>query len=329
MARRDYYEVLGVQRSAAEKDIRQAYRKLARKYHPDLNPKDKQAEARFKEIGEAYEVLSDPDKRKKYDRWGHDWEKIEQAQKAGAAAGAGAGFGGRGGGSGFRWTTGAGSRGGSVPIDDDMLGGLFEQIFGGGGPAAGFGRSRTSTRLAGEDYEHPTEITLEEAFAGTTRLIQMEGPDGRPQTIEVKIPAGVGDGARVRVAGKGGQGVGGGPSGDLFLVISVKPHPLFTRNGDDLTVNVDVPLYTAVLGGEVHVPTPQSRKLALKLPAGTQNGQRFRLAGQGMPRTGGARGGNNRDGRGDLYAEARVVLPTKLSDRERELFRELAKVRGS
>lgn len=318
MAKRDYYDILGVPRSAPEKDIRQTYRKLARKYHPDLNPGNKEAEARFKEIGEAYEVLSDADKRKKYDRWGHDWEKIEQAQKAGATAGAGFG--------GTRWTTTGASTGGTsrggIPVDDEMLGSLFDQLFGGRGGGAGTRSGRRGGQLAGEDYEHPAEITLEEAFAGATRLIQIQGADGTTQTIEVKVPAGVSDGSRVRVAGKGSPGQGGGPPGDLYLVVSVKPHPRFSRDGDDLTVAVEVPLATAVLGGEAHVPTPRGTRLALKLPPETQNGQRFRLGGQGMPRLDGS-------GRGDLYAEARVVLPTGLSERERELFSELATLRGS
>ena len=324
MARRDYYEVLGVQRAATEKDIRQAYRKLARTYHPDLNPNDKQAETKFKEIGQAYEVLSDPEKRKLYDRWGHDFEKIEQARKAGATTGAGGfdptGFpGGFGGGAagGFRWTAtdfGSGTGAGTGAADDEMLGSIFDQILGGSG-------RRANVRARGEDVEHPTSVTLEEAFSGTMRRIQIAPPDGTPQVIEVKIPAGVTDGSRVRVAGKGSPGRGGAPAGDLYLVVSVKPHPRFTREGDDLTTPIDVPLYTAVLGGEILVPTLKGTRLALKLAPESQAGQRYRLAGQGMPKLGS-------DARGDLYAEVRIVLPTGLSERERELFAELASVRG-
>lgn len=326
MAKRDYYQVLGVARSATEKEIRQAYRKLARQYHPDLNPNDKQAEMRFKEIGEAYDVLSEADKRKKYDRWGHDWEKIEQAEKAGAGVG-GVNFGGSNFGGGapgnFRWTTsgpGGTTTGGStgVPVDDEMLGGLFDQLFGRGTR----GSARAGGPRVGEDYEHPIEVSLEEVFAGTTRLIQISGADGAQQTIEVKVPAGVTDGSRVRVKGKGGAGRGSGAAGDLYLVVSVRPHPRFRREGDHLAVDVEVPLYTAVLGGEVQVPTPKGTRLALKLPPETQNGQRFRLAGQGMPRLDGF-------GRGDLYAEVKVALPTKLTDRERALFGELAGARGA
>ncbi len=326
MARRDYYDILGVQRTATEKEIRQAYRKLARSYHPDLNPNDKQAEARFKEIGQAYEVLSDPEKRKLYDRWGPDFEKIEQARKAGATAGAGGfdptgfpgGTGGFGGGStgGFRWTTtDFGSGTGAGTVDDEMLGSIFDQIMGGAG-------RRATTRARGEDVEHPTSVTLEEAFNGTMRRIQIAPPDGPPQVIEVKIPAGVTDGSRVRVAGKGNAGHGGGPPGDLYLVVSVRPHPRFTREGDDLTTVVDVPVYTAALGGEVLVPTPRGTRLALKLAPESQGGQRYRMAGQGMPKLGSEQ-------RGDLYAEVRIVLPSGLSERERELFRELASLRGA
>lgn len=315
MARRDYYDVLGVPRSASEKDIRQAYRKLARQYHPDLNPNDKQAEAKFKEIGQAYEVLGEVDKRKLYDRWGPDFEKIEQARKAGATTGAP----GAGGSGPFTWNPGGTTfTSGGTGVDDDLLGGLFEQILGGVG--RGNGR-RGGARANGEDYDHPVSLTLEEAFAGATRLIQITPVDGVPKTIEVKIPAGVSDGQRVRIAGKGGPGRGGGQAGDLYLVVSVKPHQRFVRDGDDVTVPVDVPLYTAVLGGEVLVPTLKGTRLALKIGPETQNGQRFRLAGQGMPRSDGTRG--------DLYAEMRLVVPTSLTERERTLFQELAALRAS
>ncbi|MFN8632599.1 MAG: J domain-containing protein [Chloroflexota bacterium] len=324
MARRDYYVVLGVPRSASEKEIRQAYRKLARQYHPDLNPNDKQAEAQFKEIGQAYEVLSDAEKRKLYDRWGHDFEKIEQARKSGggfadqARAGAsrsgpftwGSGAGGAGGFSGF-----GGGRGNSSTIDDESLGSLFDQILGGMGGGARRGPTK------GEDYDHPVSLTLEEVFTGATRLIQISPVNGAPQTIEVKVPAGVSDGQRVRIAGKGGPGVNGGPPGDLYLVVSVRPHPRFTREGDDLRVSVDVPLYTAMLGGEVLVPTLRGSRLALRIGPETENGQRIRLAGQGLPKGG--------DARGDLYAEVKVVTPKSLTDRERQLFEELAALRAS
>ena len=324
MAKRDYYDLLGVSRSATEKEIRAAYRKLARQYHPDLNPNNKDAEAKFKEIGQAYEVVGDAEKRKQYDRWGPDFEKYEQARKAGASSGAGATGGSGPFGSGpfgsgpFTWTSGSSSRstGGTSTADDDMLGGLFDQILGG----MGRGNGRRSGQLRGDDYEHPVSLTLEEANAGTTRLIQITPASGVPQTIEAKIPAGVADGARVRLAGKGGVGIGGGPAGDLYLVVTIKPHARFIRQGDDLTVPVDVPLYTAILGGEVLVPTLKGTRLALKIGPETQNGQRIRLAGQGMTRMDGTRG--------DLYAEVKIVMPTGLSERERQLFGELAELRA-
>ena len=307
--RRDYYQVLGVPRTASDKDIKTAYRKLARKHHPDVNPGDKRSEELFKEIGEAYSVLSDPDKRKKYDRWGHDWEKIEQAQAAGAHVGGV-------GGTHYTWSSGGNGAPGGFNFESDDIGGLFEQLF---GRAAGRTRVRTIPRK-GSDIEQPVEITLEEAFNGTQRTFQIRDVQtGETRTVEVKIPAGASDGLRVRVAGKGDPGTGGAPPGDLYLVVSIKPHPLFERDGDDLRVKVPTPLYTAILGGEVMVPTPRGTQLALKVPPETPNGQRMRLAGQGMPRVGG--------GRGDLYAEINVQLPRGLSQRERDLFGELARQR--
>jgi DnaJ-class molecular chaperone len=304
--RRDYYTVLGVPRTATEKELKTAYRKLARKHHPDVNPGDKRSEALFKEIGEAYSVLSDTDKRKKYDRWGHNWEKIDQAQAAGA------GYGGRPG-SRSTWTsTGDSTAGFNVESDD--LGGLFEQLF---GRTAGRTRVRSAPRK-GADAEQPVEISLEEAFNGTQRTFQLRDMQtGETRSVEVKIPAGATDGLRIRVAGKGEPGLAGAPAGDLYLIISIKAHPLFEREGDDLRVKVQTPLYAAVLGGEVMVPTPKGSQLALKVPAETANGQRIRLAGQGMPRVNGT-------GRGDLFAEITVQLPKSLSDREKSLFAELA-----
>lgn len=308
--KRDYYTVLGVARSASDKDIKTAYRKLARKHHPDVNPGDKNAETLFKEIGEAYAVLSDPDKRKKYDRWGPDFEKIEQAHAHGARPG-----------SSRTWTTtsstAGGPNGGDVyNFESEDLGGLFDQLFG----RAGRSRVRATAHKGG-DIDQPVEITLEEAFNGTQRTFTLrDALSGDARTVEVKIPAGASDGLRVRVAGKGEPGLGGGPAGDLYLVVSIKPHASFERDGDDLRVKVTTPLYTALLGGEVMVPTPKGTRLVLKVAPETPNGQRIRLAGQGMPRVGGT-------GRGDLYAEITVQLPRPLSAREKELFSELARLR--
>jgi molecular chaperone DnaJ/curved DNA-binding protein len=308
--RRDYYTVLGVPRTATDKELKTAYRKLARKHHPDVNPGDKKSESLFKEIGEAYSVLSDTEKRKKYDRWGHNWEKIDQAQAAGAT------YGGRPGG-GTTWTTtGGDGAAGGFNVESDDLGGLFEQLF---GRTAAAGRTRVrSAPRKGADAEQPVEISLEEAFNGTQRTFQLRDMQtGETRSVEVKIPAGATDGLRVRVAGKGEPGLAGAPAGDLYLIISIKAHPLFEREGDDLRVKVQTPLYSAVLGGEVMVPTPKGSQLALKVPPETANGQRIRLAGQGMPRVNGT-------GRGDLYAEITVQLPKSLSEREKTLFAELA-----
>lgn len=315
-AKRDYYAVLGVPRTASEKEIKTAYRKLARKHHPDVNPGDKKSESLFKEIGEAYSVLSDAEKRKKYDRWGHDWEKIEQAQAAGVN------FGGRPGSRTYTWSNGPTSGapgGGQFNFESEDLGGLFEQLF--GRAAGGRQRVRTAPRK-GRDLEQPVEITLEEAFNGTSRTYTLsDSQTGDTRSVEVKIPAGAHDGLRVRVGGKGEPGASGGAAGDLYLIVNIKAHPQFERDGDDLRVKVATPLYTAILGGEVMVPTPKGSQLALKVAPETPNGQRIRLAGQGMPHL-------NSAGRGDLYAEINVQLPKNLSEREKDLFGELARARS-
>jgi DnaJ-class molecular chaperone len=311
LARRDYYQVLGVPKNASDKEILKAFRKLARQYHPDVNPGDKQAEANFKEISEAYEVLSDSEKRKKYDRFGHNWQQAEAAEKAGASVGDFGGFGG------FGHGRRSGPGGESVTFESGDLGDLFESLFGEGGRTGG---RRRATARRGEDLEYPTAVTLEEANAGTTRTLSLRQASGGSSSIEVKIPPGVTDGTRIRVEGKGGPGMGG-PPGDLYLVVSVQPHSRFRREGQNLYTAVDVPLTTAILGGEVDVPTLRGTRLKLRLPAETQNGQRFRLAGQGMPSLDG-------NSRGDLYADVKVVLPTKLTEREREIFAELAQTRS-
>jgi DnaJ-class molecular chaperone len=341
-----------VKRNASEKEIKSAFRKMARKLHPDLNPNDKEAEARFKEANEAYEVLSDPDKRKKYDQFGADWERYQQAE------GAPGGFdfskyaqsypGG-----GVRFTTTDFS-----DLGDSGFSDFFEMLFGrsaagmGGNARAGAsnspyytgGRNRTAPRQ-GEDYQHDIDVTLEEAFTGTQRVLQMEAPEACPtcngrgivnnrvcttcngegtvsrtRRIEVKIPPGVHTGSRVRVAGEGGLGSGGGGKGDLYLRVAVLPNKRFERKGDDLYTTVSVPLYTVVLGGEIEVPTIKGTKLALKIPAATQNGRTFRLAGQGMPNL------KDPNKRGDLMARLEVQLPTELTDEEKQHFAELQRI---
>ena len=315
MAKKDYYELLGVARNSSEKDIRQAYRKLARKHHPDVNPNDKSAEGRFKEIGEAYEVLSDKDKRAKYDRWGPNWEQMEQSEAAARQSGFDPGaFQQTADGFEFRTSDPRGGAGfsGFEDILDQILGGA------GGRGRAGWRQRSQATSMRGEDMEYPVEVTLAEAYSGGTRLLQFDGPERR--RLEVKIPAGVRDGSRIRIAGEGGPGLSGGAKGDLYLLVSVAPDPHFERKEDDLYTEVAVPLQSLILGGEAHVPTPPGKKLALRIPPETQNGKQFRLGGQGMPHLQGG-------GRGDLYAKVKAVLPTGLSAREKELFEELARLR--
>jgi curved DNA-binding protein len=327
---KDYYKIMGVDKKATAKDIKAAYRKLARQHHPDVNPGNKQAEAKFKEINEAYEVLGDEEKRKKYNELGAHWKEYEQWQKSGGAAG----------GQPFDWNrygfAGGGARRGGGAQYQTMTEEDMQNLFGDSGPFSGFyysffgdepgmgarGRSRTAGRSRrGQDFEQPIEISLEEAYNGTTRTFQMEDGSGNARRIEAKIPAGVQEGSKVRLAGQGGPGLGGGPAGDLYLVVSIAPHYLFERKGDDLHSKLSVPLTTAILGGEVTVPNLNG-KVVLKIPAETQNGRVFRLKGKGMPRL------NDPQHHGDLFAEISVVLPDKLTDKERKLFEELAKLRG-
>jgi DnaJ-class molecular chaperone len=288
----NYYEVLGVSRDASDKDIRSAYRRLARKLHPDINPNDTASEARFKEVNAAYDVLSDADKRKKYDRYGDNWEhadEIERAQRA------------RGGRTRFYYSN-DGPDGGF----DGELGDIFGGIFGRRG--AGRGRARNL------NLEQPVEVTLDEAFHGTTRTLALETEDGAPRFIEVKIPAGVATGSRVRVAGEGRDGFDG-RRGYLYLAVTVRSHDRYERKGDDLHTEVEAPLTTAVLGGEIEVQS-LDKKVALRLPPLTQNGRVFRLGGLGMPKL-------SQTARGDLYARIKVRLPERLEDQERELFEQL------
>lgn len=316
---KDYYTTLGVSKTASEKEIKQAFRKLARKFHPDVNPGDKGAEAKFKEVNEANEVLSDPAKRKKYDELGANWRAYENAPppnaRGGNPFGQGAG--------GFHTMSQddmADMFGGDSPFSD-----FFTTFFGGMGgaePQTGGrgGRGRPRSRK-GQDIEHPFELDLEDALRGSVQRLQLRH-DGHSRSVEVRIPAGVTDGSRVRVAGEGGKGVSGGPSGDLYLRVQLKPHPVFDVKGRDVYTKARVPVTTAVLGGEVDVVTPDAKTLRLKVPAGTQSGQRFRLRGHGMPSVG------KPDDRGDLYANVEVDIPKLLSAEERELYESLRKVRS-
>jgi len=319
---KDFYDVLGVKRGASEKEVRTAYRKLARKYHPDVNPGDQAAETRFKEINAAHEVLSDPEKRRKYDKFGENWEHADQIEEMQRQRGQ-------------RFSRGNGGGFQTFDVDDlGDLGGVFSQFFRQGGGA----RTRTAPRRA-PNIEQPVEVTLEEAFHGTTRTLETVATEAcptcggvgeiagatchtcggygevqKPRRLEVKIPAGVTTGSKVRVAREGQAGPGGQRS-DLVLVVDVRKHARFERTGDDLRVDIDVPLTTAVLGGEAEVPTV-TNKVMLTIPALTQNGRVFKLTGLGMPRL-------NKEGRGDLHARVRVRLPEELDDKQRELFEQL------
>ena len=287
----DYYDILGVARNADEREIRQAYRRLARQHHPDVNPGDAESAERFKSINAAYEVLSDADKRAKYDRYGDQWQHAEEFERQG-----GPGFsqffrggdfgGGRGG---FTFSTGGESL-------SDILGGL-----GGFGDLGGIGE-----RMRPRPAEIPVDITLEEADAGATRRVNL--PGGR--RLEVKIPPGIADGGKVHIA------AGGDSSGEFNLVVSVLPHQRFERQGADLRTSFDVPLLDAVLGGTAQVRTLRGQ-IELTLPPETQNGRRFRLAGQGMARL------NDPEHRGDLYATVNVKLPSGLTDEQRSFFEQI------
>ena len=299
---KDYYKILGLERNASEDEVRKAYRKLAMQYHPDRNSNDKQAEERFKEINEAYQVLNDPKKRAHYDKFGNDYANWQ----------------GRGAPGDFNWDQYGGFPGG-VRVEygdiDDLFGGdaggfsdFFRTLFGRGAEAAGTG-TRTRTRQQPQGYQQDLEITLDEAYQGTTRLLQTDG-----KQKQVRIPAGVRTGSKVRVAGAGPNGL------DLYLIVHVKEDPRFERRGNDLYTTATVNVFTAILGGEADVET-LSGKVKLNVPAGTQPEQVFRLGGRGMPSL------KNKDEKGDLYVRLKVQIPKYLSEKQRELLEEVSRIK--
>jgi curved DNA-binding protein len=331
---RDYYEVLGVGRGASTDEIKTAYRKLARKFHPDLNPGDKKAEEQFKELQEAYDVLSDAENRKLFDKYGENWKAVKQGggppppgwegARAGGPRAAGFDF------SGFDFGGATGAEGFDI----------FEEMFGRAGGVRG-GRSRRRTR--GEDVEAQLELTLEEAHRGVKRTIQMQvgetcptckgtgvvkekevcqtcggaGQVPKTKTIEVTIPAGVRDGSTIRLAGQGGAGANGSQPGDLYLHIRLRPHPVFKVRGDDLDVEMPIAPWEAVLGGRVEVPTIDGQ-VEMTIPPGAQSGQKLRLRGQGL---------NKRKGsRGDEFVRLKIVVPKEITPEERRLYEELRSV---
>lgn len=296
---KDFYQVLGVPRNASSDDIRKAYRRLAKQYHPDVNKGDAKAEERFKEISEAYNVLSDAKQRKQYDMF-------SGAYGGGARPG------------GFRWEAGGGQ---GVNADFGDLGDLFSELFNMGGVRRGakqqaWGAKRAQETVNGQDTYADVDVGFEEAIEGTERKLQIKRGD-RVERITVKIPAGVDNGSKVRVAGKGQPGFGGGKSGDLFLHIRVKPHKKFWREGSDLFIEVPITVYQAVLGDQIEVSTLKGVK-HLKIPSGTESGKKFRISGQGAPVLG------KKGKRGDLYVLIRVVPPKKVPSALKKAMENLA-----
>jgi DnaJ-class molecular chaperone len=325
---KDYYTILGVDKHANQKEIQKAYRKLARKYHPDVNPGDTAAEEQFKEINEANEVLSDPEKRKKYDEMRNYYQQYGSwPGAAGQGAGAAHGTDGFRGGNYHYYTVNEEDLGdlfgGQSPFSD-----FFDTYFHSGFSSENERRSQYSTAggrekrtTRGQDVESDIEVSLSEAYQGTRRTFELTEADGTTRRLEVTIPAGVEEGSRIRLAGQGRQGTAG--RGDLYLRIHIPPDARFTREGTTLRTVVEVPLTDALLGGEAQVMTPDGRRLLLRIPAGTQSGRAFRLQGQGMPHQRG-----QKDTRGDLYAEVKVVLPTHLTSEQRQLFESFARSIG-
>jgi len=309
MSHRDYYDILGVSRGASPDEIKRSYRKLAKQYHPDRNPGNPQAEARFKEVQAAYSVLNDPQKRAEYDQFGRagvgNWQQSQGGQRV--------------------YTWGGGSKINSDDLEDlfSAFGGgsgspasVFEQIFGGQGRRHAPGRPARPAR--GGDVEHPVRLTFDQALRGTRLDIRLtdQTNGSRPQTLTVSIPRGVDDGQRIRLRGKGRPGTNGGPAGDLFLVCSVAPHPFLRRSGRDLFLDLPISLTEAALGSTVDVPTWDGRA-SLKIPPGTPGGSKLRLRGRGVPADGNVAAG-------DLYAVIRIVPPKTLTEGQRELLQRLA-----
>ena len=324
---KDYYQALGVTKKATREEIKKAFRKLARKHHPDVNPGDASAEAKFKGINEAYEVLGDTDKRRKFDDLGANWTNYERAQAAGQnPVDTGWPFGGgpfAGGGaqSEVRWNVD--TRGGRHTMSDEDSREMF-----GDDPFSDFFKTfftvdesrphqaHSRRKRKGRDVEHPIELTLKQAFSGVTQRLSLK-TSSHTRLVEVRIPAGVTEDSRVRVAGKGAHGTGGGAAGDLYLRVRIKPHAVFTLKGRDLHVKATVPVTIAILGGEVDVSTLIGKSLRLTIPPTTQPGQVFRLKGHGIPGLGPAP-------HGDMYATVSVLLPTTLSTEAREHYQALA-----
>jgi len=307
---KDYYEILGVQPNADKKVIQQTYRQLARKYHPDVNPGNKEAEEKFKTINEAYQVLSNAEQRKKYDELRGQYQQWQQAGRQKQD---------------FNWQNWSAQQGKGAHVQyaspedlEDLFGSdspysdFFTSIFGqASGSSRGRVRTASSTARRGRDMEYEVELTLEDAFHGTERLMEIDG-----RRVQVSIPPGVRTGTRVRLAGRGEPGLKGGPAGDLYLIPRILPNPTFERLGDDLLIDVPVDIFTAIAGGEIRIPS-LAKPLLLTIPPRTNSNQSFRLRGKGMPHLGEPRK------RGDMFARVRLVLPDPLTDEEVDRIREL------
>ena len=308
MAYIDYYKILGVDKNASQDDIKKAFRKLARKYHPDLNPNDPSAKDKFQEINEANEVLSDPEKRKKYDEYGEHWKHADEfeAQKKARqhAGGGGGGFSGFGGDGGSYWysSDGEGFSDGEAGVFSDFFESMFGHRGGGGRGNAGF---------RGQDFNAELHLSLRDAARTHKQVLNVNG-----KQVRITIPAGVADGQVIKLKGYGGEGINGGPAGDLYITFKIAEDSVFKRLGDDLYVDVEMDLYTAVLGGEKVIDTLEG-KVKLKIKPETQNGTKVRLKGKGFPVY-------KKEGQfGDLIITYSVKIPTNLTDRQKELFREL------
>ena len=318
---KDYYRTLGVDKTATGKELKQAYRKLARKHHPDVNPGDSAAEGRFKEVTEAYEVLGNTDTRRKYDELGANWRLYDQMPSSGQDPLGGWPV------MDGRWTVNVdGGTAGAGPRDpfggEDPFSDFFQAFFAGQAPSHRSARPRRAPRDKGRDVEHGVVLTLQEAFRGVQRRVSIK-THGQARSIEVRIPAGVGDEARIRISGEGEAGVGGGAAGDFFLRVRIAPHPHLRRKGRDLYATVEVPVTTVVLGGTVDVTTLEDTPLTLKIPHGTRGGQVFRLKGHGMPAV------RKPAAPGDLYATVELTIPRELTPVQRSHYEALADIEAS
>ncbi len=310
MAFIDYYSILGLDKNASADDIKKAYRKLARKYHPDVNPNNAEAHAKFQQINEANEVLSDPEKRKKYDEYGENWKHAEEYEKARQQQSRNGGFA-----SDYNYGNGNGSYQYSGNFSGGDFGGFsdfFENLFGGSGTRSGGGHGRRTAGYKGSDYNAELHLSLRDAAETHKQMLNVNG-----KNIRITVPAGIADGQVIKLAGQGGLGANGGPNGDLYITFVIEKDPVFTRKGNDLYAHADLDLYTAVLGGETTIDT-LTGKVKLNIKPETQNGSKVRLKGKGFPLY-------KQDGQyGDLFITFNVKIPTGLTDKQKELFRQLA-----